>query len=64
MLDPKNLKPCEEQYEEFESGPSYRRKTYVQYDYRDKHGELFSIVKPTLESCRRARDIWENHEVC
>ncbi|MDR0818758.1 MAG: DUF3873 domain-containing protein [Oscillospiraceae bacterium] len=58
MLDPKNLKPGEEQYEEFENGPSCRRKTYVQYDYRDMHGELFSCVKPTLGICRAAKETW------
>ena len=29
-----------------------------QYDYRDKDGELFSAVAPTLEQCRTTRDKW------
>ena len=54
MLDPKNLNNGKEQYEQFKR----RRKTYVQYDYRDTDGELFSTVKPTLADCRAARDEW------
>ena len=52
MLDPKNVRNGEEQYEEFER----RRKIYVQYDYRDVDGKLFSTIKPTLDECRAARD--------
>lgn len=59
MLDPKNLSNGEEQYEEFERRRGLRkRKMYVQYDYRDTDGELFSIIKPTLDACRAARDEW------
>ncbi len=54
MLDPKNVRNGEEQYEEFER----RRKIYVQYDYRDVDGKLFSTIKPTLDECRAARDEW------
>ena len=43
------------QWEEFKA---VNKKTYVQYDYRDMDGELYSVVKPTLEECRIARDEW------
>ena len=56
MLNPKNLANGQEQHETFKS--SVARKTAVQYDYRHTNGELFSCVKPTLESCRAARDAW------
>ncbi|GHU60052.1 hypothetical protein AGMMS49975_28620 [Clostridia bacterium] len=56
MADPKNLKNGEEQYEKFTHGTGRRKKSYVQYDYRDSNGKLFSIVRPTLEECRQARD--------
>lgn len=46
-----------EKYEKF-SFPRKPRKTYVQYDYRDTDGELFSIIRPTLEECRNKRDEW------
>lgn len=46
-----------EKYEKF--GFSHKpRKTYIQYDYRDTDGTLFSIVRPTLEECRNQRDKW------
>lgn len=35
-------------------------KAYVQYDYRDLDGELFSTVQKTLPQCREARDKWLN----
>ncbi|MEZ3438656.1 MAG: DUF3873 domain-containing protein [Oscillospiraceae bacterium] len=54
MLDPKNLNNGEEQYERFKR----RGKNYVQYDYRDTDGKLFSTVKPTLDECRTARNEW------
>lgn len=54
MLNPKNVSNGEEQYEQFKR----RRKMYVQYDYRDIDGELFSTVKPTLVACREARNEW------
>ena len=64
MLDPKNLGKGEEQYEFFTRRQGGRTKKYCQYDYRDSHGELFSTVRPTLESCRKERDIWLNRETC
>ena len=56
MLNPKSLANGQEQHETFKS--SVTRKKAVQYDYRDTDGELFSCVRPTLESCRAARDAW------
>jgi len=39
--------------------PAHRsKKLYYQFDYRDKSGELFSTVAPTLEECRAKRDKW------
>ena len=49
--------PGEERYEYYHSaGPPRRR--MCQYDYRARNGRLFSCDKPTLESCRAARDAW------
>jgi len=42
----------QEQFETFTA----KGKTFVQYDYRSADGKLFSIVKPSLELCRQARD--------
>lgn len=56
MLSPKSLPNGQEQHEAFKS--SVTRKTAVQYDYRYTNGELFSCIKPTLDSCRAARDAW------
>lgn len=56
MLDPKGISNGEEQYESFER--PFMRKKYVQYDFRDADGELFSTVKPTLDECRAAKDEW------
>ena len=60
MLNPKNIVAGEEQYEKFKSRDRRRGKSYVQYDYRDADGELFSTVKPTLDECRKERDEWLN----
>lgn len=51
--------PGSEQYEEF-TIPRRGKKSLVryQYDYRHTDGELFSIIKPTLDECRTARDKW------
>lgn len=46
-----------EKYEKF-SFSHKPRKTYIQYDYRDVDGTLFSTVRPTLEECRAQRDKW------
>ena len=56
MLNPKSLANGQERHETFKS--SVTRKKAVQYDYRHTDGELFSCVRPTLESCRAARDAW------
>jgi hypothetical protein len=62
MLKPENCKLGQEQYEEFEPNVHraglYKNKSYVQYDYRDLDGELFSCVAPTLAQCRKKRDQW------
>ena len=58
MLNPKDIKPGEEQWEFFLQRTKSRIKKFCQYDYRDDTGELFSCVKPTLEACRAARDAW------
>lgn len=50
MLNPTTLKNGCEQYEKF----TRRGKSYIQYDYRDLDGELFSCVKPTLAEARAA----------
>lgn len=55
-LDPKNVKPGEEQYESFYS--SIVKKRLIQYDYRHNDGELFSCVAPTLDKAVEWRDIW------
>jgi hypothetical protein len=48
----------QEQYKAFRRLSGMRNKKYYQYDYRHTDGELFSCVKPTLEACRAARDVW------
>ena len=48
-----------EKYETFTAmGRKFRGTVFFQYDYRHTDGELFSCVKPTLEACRAARDLW------
>lgn len=50
-----------ENYVYFDLMPRLRgRSRYCQYDYRTLEGELFSTVAPTLEQCRRKRDLWLN----
>jgi hypothetical protein len=64
MLNPKNLKPGEDQYEAFTPSltrtgvPNRERRTYVQYDYRHTDGELFSAVDTSLDRCITRRDEW------
>lgn len=55
-LDPKSLRKGQEQYKEFKS--RVNKKAYVQYDFRDHDGELFSTTADTLEEARRRRDEW------
>lgn len=45
----------QENYERFEAR---RGKWFYQYDYRHTDGELFSVVLPTLDGCRKRRDEW------
>ena len=48
----------QEQYETFAVSCRPKR-TAVQYGYRSAEtGELFTIVRPTLEKCRAKRDEW------
>ncbi|HCL57258.1 MAG TPA: hypothetical protein DHW82_09665 [Spirochaetia bacterium] len=54
MLNPKNLKPGQEQYEEYYCAPV--KKNLVQYDFRYQNGNLFSCVGKTLDECRKKRD--------
>ena len=49
--------------EKFETFKAANGKKYVQYDYRDTDGELFSTVKRTLQQCREERDKWLNTNV-
>lgn len=58
MVDPKNVKPGEEQYEEFATVICGKRRKLVQYDYRAADGTLFSCIHGTLEVCRASRDAW------
>ena len=50
-LDPKNIKPGEEQSEKLVAG------VYA-YDYRDLDGSVFWCCDKTLEGCRKKRDEW------
>lgn len=38
-------------------------KKFYQYDYRHANGELFSIIRPSLEACRALRDEWLKTQV-
>lgn len=44
-----------EQYEKYRD---YRGNILVQYDFRDKDGQLFTCTKSTIGQCRDARDRW------
>ena len=48
----------QEQYETFYLRQREKRVSRVMYDYRKEDGELFSVVAPTLEECRKKRDEW------
>lgn len=64
MLDPKNVKPGQEQYEAYKASFPVvvdGKRTYPNlcaYDYRDHDGELFSCISPNLEDARFCRDRW------
>lgn len=61
-LNPQNVRPGQEQYEEYvvPARMSSDRKAHkrCQYDYRATDGELFSCTARTLEECRAKRDAW------
>ncbi|MBP2626312.1 MAG: hypothetical protein H6Q68_1023 [Firmicutes bacterium] len=59
MLDPKNLKPGQEQHEIFTSRIGRKTAKRIQYDYRNSEGELFSCVGKTLEGCQQLRKQWQ-----
>ena len=44
--------------EKFKKVKMRGRNEIVQYDYRTKHGELFSCVGKDIASCRTKRDEW------
>lgn len=46
----------EEKWERFQLRVKGRMQRFVQYEYRDLKGNLFTCVKPTLRECRIARD--------
>jgi len=56
MLDPKDLKNGEHQYEKYFS--TNYKDYLIQYDYRHTNGELFSTVKRTLKECEAVKDKW------
>lgn len=55
-LDANRLSPGESQDQEFVS--AVNKRTYIQYDYRDKDGELFSCVRRDIVECIRMRNDW------
>jgi len=55
MLFAKDCAPGAEQWETFKR----KGKVFVQYDYRDPSGVLFSCVKGSLEECRKAAVAWQ-----
>ena len=57
MLNPQNLPPGSEQYEEYTTAFG-NGGTRVQYDYRACDGELFSCIAKTVEEARKRRDKW------
>lgn len=61
-LDPRNLAPGKEQFEDFiltrHLTRDRKEAKRVQYDYRTPAGELFSCVAKTLDEARARRDAW------
>ena len=55
MLDPRDLKPRSEQYEEY---GDFRGRTLVQYDYRASDGKLFTCVRKSYDECVEAKNKW------
>lgn len=60
MLDPKELKPYSEQFEEFVPShlPKLPSSIRVQYDYRSLEGKLFSCVAKTIDEAREKKRLW------
>ena len=50
-------KQGKENYTTFRSTHRSKR-TFFQYDYRNKYGELYSTIAPTLAECRKRRNEW------
>ena len=55
-LDPAELKPGEEIFEDLPPGPSGRER--VLYQYRHTDGQVFAWVAPDLAKARARRDVW------
>lgn len=55
--DIKGVSQCAIGQEQFEMYKS-RGKTFVQYDYRNSAGKLFSCIGKTLAACREKRNEW------
>ena len=58
MLNSSKCKPGEEQFEKF----TRNKKTFVQYDYRNPTGYLFSCVGKTLKECQDKAVAWQKKE--
>ncbi len=58
MRDQHGVSTCESGREKHETFWACGQ-TFVQYDYRDVNGELFSCVGWTVYDCRRRREEWQ-----
>lgn len=56
--DKKGVSTCRSGQEQFEKVKSSRRLVYLQYDYRDHDGTLFTTAAPNLFTARDRRDKW------
>ena len=56
MLNPCNIETGCEQYEEFVS--HINGKTYVDYQYRHIDRQIFGCIRPTIEQCSEAKEVW------
>jgi len=56
MLNPRNLKNGEEQYEVYFSHALNGNR--VQYDYRHFDGDLFSTIGKSVDECRKEKERW------
>jgi hypothetical protein len=50
--------PGKENYCTYNTRLRGKRVRMYQYDYRTESGELFACCAPTLEACRKKRDVW------